>query len=99
MHPSVKPPGSAQQGHQGEGKVFLGANKTWAPLPGRHRDTHERHCSGDGPRPSPSPGATQPALLHCADVLKPFNSFQMCQKADTCSLVFTLCFTLVSAFQ
>lgn len=43
--------------------------------------------------------ASQLVFLYNADVPKTFNSFQMCQKADTCSLVFTLCFTLGSAVQ
>lgn len=51
------------------------------------------------PTSPPHSRTAQPALLYGADILKPFSSFQMCQKADTCSLVFTLCFTFVSAFQ
>lgn len=38
-------------------------------------------------------------FLNQADILKTFNSFQMRCKADTWSLVFTLCFTLGSVFQ
>lgn len=85
---------------EGGGDVFLGANNTCAQVPGHHTDTSDwASLRIRSPTSTPHPWAPQPVSLHSADILKPFNSFQMCQKADTRSLVFTLCFTFVSAFQ
>lgn len=94
------PQRSAHEGHSGVGREFLGANNTCASISRCHSDTSERHCRLDGQLPDPAPRLCSRFSSTKAGVpKKTFNSFQMCQNADTCSLVFTLCFTFGSAVQ
>lgn len=55
-----------------------------------HFRAHNTSYGSPYPLPTPTPKA---------DILRTFSSFQMFQKADPRSLVFTLCFTLGSVFQ